>query len=1449
MRSISSSLASLQQETGRSLAYQVLKEDWFNKFYPTTSIPQNLLGLVDSEIPQSWASVGSNTFSFWGHDSNTGYSTHYWADFNGNITSSAVYAANACIRANYLNGGLYYADGNTITLKRIGSAASVSTGISFSNTSTLVRRCEAVCPVVSGAEVTSSTLFFAIGVYDFTEKLGTVAYFISKNGAITRLRNIVQFPLNTPYSQWYGFAKKASNFHAIATGTDEYLLVAQDTESGRVIGWTMNHGVESQPYTIVPIDPDLADITFTLSGLKKIGDLYYLTGMFSRNMSDGTKLYYNCYFRSADGKNWSVGERAHFVNAEPYPGSFDSDTTSKWMGYGKVYYTNPLANNVDITANLVEFDISQKSSEGDTFTAQFDTEVPSGTILTFKAGYLDDIGNSQLVQIGKFAVVSSSYSMGGGGKSLYSVNGVDFATGKLFNKIPLDIQRDSTVSAYSQIVNFNNLIAVLFPDKAVATASPLLHTGLNAPTIMYDGVRSGQDGIIYATAKFSAVTAYCQQSISLVFGMSDLSFNTIIFPRTSTWSKALADVGMRRSVLTTWDQESGMLPITDATKADWASPGSLTKFSNTAIAPVSDAWYDFAVRLNGDRIQLFIKRHATTASESVQYAYWTYLAEYRISSRQRKLWDDATYCGIALSTDVTSNKEWFAQSAYGDLAVQLTEAYEKTDFDGKNWTQGDFTRRINTAGEGWDGYNWSGNNVSVGADISKFIGPGGKLLDGMAVRIVCFEDSKSANHQYWGWVYSVNTSNNTITLTNDGKKVFTAPYSPAHATLYVPATKQDIFATIYSGYKTDTVFGVPVTTNNSVAKFPDSVGGRALLTTDATVFAPRYVDTDGITTYMRSGSPTSFIGFEQTTPIHTTYDAESETTNFWDVRSWRMLMQHGRFFKGAVADQGLPADGVFEVEDELIKYKEISFNKAGVYPSLGDTDTPITWCVIPTLYSSLNTGAANVQTLTTWTNGDGTYVGDDLSGSTGYLAEIISKDSSGISSIFEETAQYHVQSATAHSVTLDIPYPNSVIGAEPGKGDILVLSGRGWAGTRKALHPYDAVVKYYPSSVKLDSFIQLKHFSTARGLYNSTATDLIGTLACYGVFNAQIAYLGSLSSLGTVQSKLASDVADFECVYKGHVFSDRKIKFNFRDYYQLDVFGSYTNSRSQLVLELHAPNDPSIINPSPYRYLECVSVDVSDIDTFSDSSFAHELRVIVKGDFIQIEFQGQLIWRFKIKEHAGQSYLAGNVYVSASLGISNIFIYIPELGDEMESHIIDMGQGGREALGYIFSERYLKTRITPDGGMFVSRFQTRQTVPYTLGELIVDDPQEFGGIEVSGHTRVSGAEIGEALDSSQLRENGYQFDMGQNRLANTVSESVAIARTLLNRGIEYSYGNPISTHFFADLEVEDGIPVYYSNPGDVTGRQSIINTVVDSIRIVGSPISLSALYSLRKSYV
>jgi aspartokinase len=46
------------------------------------------------------------------------------------------------------------------------------------------------------------------------------------------------------------------------------------------------------------------------------------------------------------------------------------------MGYGKMYYTNPLSGNVDVTSHLIQFDISQKSSEGDTFTAEFDTDIP-----------------------------------------------------------------------------------------------------------------------------------------------------------------------------------------------------------------------------------------------------------------------------------------------------------------------------------------------------------------------------------------------------------------------------------------------------------------------------------------------------------------------------------------------------------------------------------------------------------------------------------------------------------------------------------------------------------------------------------------------------------------------------------------------------------------------------------------------------------------------------------------------------------------------------------------------------------------------------------------------------------------------------------------------------------------------------------------------------------------
>ena len=68
-------------------------------------------------------------------------------------------------------------------------------------------------------------------------------------------------------------------------------------------------------------------------------------------------------------------------------------------------------------------------------------------------------------------------------------------------------------------------------------------------------------------------------------------------------------------------------------------------------------------------------------------------------------------------------------------------------------------------------------------------------------------------------------------------------------------------------------------------------------------------------------------------------------------------------------------------------------------------------------------------------------------------------------------------------------------------------------------------------------------------------------------------------------------------------------------------------------------------------------------------------------------------------------------------------------------------------------------------------------------------------------------------------------------------------------GIEGSYSDVIDTHFYADLEVEDKVPIAYSNPGDIYNRQPSEAVVISKISINGSPNSLSAIYSFRKSYV
>lgn len=1167
-------------------------------------------------------------------------------------------------------------------------------GDPLADSSSLVRRCEAVCPTDGGVIV-------CIGTHDFTAGLSTLQFYLLPDASTAvQLNTLIQMPLTETYTNWYSVAKACSMVTAVYNAADDRIIVvASDQVHGRAVSFSIQNGVESALRPIVPVDPDASSITIRPYSLSVLGGVYYLTARFARTSSAQYTTGFDCYLTSADGVNWSFGERSFYIGGVDAKGTLlmrgDSPSVVVYAGNNAAWTAPPTklqssssALRTTITDYIADWSLSQVANGADKLTMTIVNPPTSGGdgVLTGDASvtrggviYLQSGQGATLADVGSYSIDQVDDAVSTDGRTALKVQARDAGSKRMIDtSFVLAMPFATRVTVSSQMAALASL-TIRTPAVGVAADSVngWTYSARNDPLIAYCDTDDSGDVLMKATVTATGSDAYHLASMGFVFGASDAGAGSVLLvPKTSSWDlgggapdrpvvRALslrgvdpadpdkADTGWNLSshVNSLW--QSVLDPLT-------SSVGGVRTAAIAAPAPrVNGAWsmtpgttYDLAARIAGRRVQLFAKARVTTAAGWANAATYSLIAEFLFDAQARRKQSGKNYAGLALSQDVWVDLPAFAASPYDDIEQSLTKA-------GNNAALNDFSMYSTTAQAQTDQ-----TKISVFSSAAYVVG--------QYIRLYSSAYGYSSRHQ--------------ISDINGGIITLTAAYASsipngANIDVYTLGDTSE-WGWADCGKRTATALGgTPVITDPLAEKKPRQVIGRAAFASDdSTAVSIRYVVCDGVRFSLRSGD----VNGSRTAWDYGANPIAQADDAFYSAGSvpnaWRAVFHHGFVFSGTPADVKLPDTGYLDVEDECIRYAPFTFYRRGMVQQR-------TWTLVPTYYAPLQAAATGTTTITNWKARTSTgVVGDDfgsIASPKGLLVEISSRNGGRINN----DKQYYVAQTTsvtpsagndaASYITLNTGYENSIAGTDTvtlaGNGDIAIVSGRGQFGTKKATHASGAPVRYSPRDVSTDGLtgalptIRVNAWDCFSGGYQSLEDMLRRMTAIAGLRNP--AFRNRFTSPASpvtrtlttsayalpLDSTLANFVLDARVHIPGNstnsggVISANSLKIGFRGYYMLYI-GQYATAADYAagrpgVLSVGLATTSTDISAASdgVRWLERAYVPLTDANiagavsgTSPNFTLAEDvtklvdLRVTAQNGLVSVEVNGAPVWTFNL---------------------------------------------------------------------------------------------------------------------------------------------------------------------------------------------------------------------------
>jgi hypothetical protein len=457
----------------------------------------------------------------------------------------------------------------------------------------------------------------------------------------------------------------------------------------------------------------------------------------------------------------------------------------------------------------------------------------------------------------------------------------------------------------------------------------------------------------------------------------------------------------------------------------------------------------------------------------------------------------------------------------------------------------------------------------------------------------------------------------------------------------------------------------------------------------------------------------------------------------------------------------------------------------------------------------------------------------------------------------------------------------------PAEFDFGVMSGRAQLGSTKNPHAIGQFISSYPvkhtgtmagsggypadydrdgglnDEFSLDAIkdaVRLYRSATFSGAYKSVRDNLFATTALSGarsVFKEKYAeitnsYVDTLQSLYTT-GNWSITLQARKSVNANANFKSAVIRFRASNPYYLTL-ESWTGGENRawegdanvrgLKLKLSYGSEGSNV-------LEEIVVPFLGMNV--NYNLTLPIVVSLSGDVLSVDALDENLWSFDFSQYTDG---ATSLYRTTIPGLVEIktldtqiacYWFSSELGDEVESTVVDRGAPASAAFSFLLNGRWVKTIISREGFLQHGRFFTRRSPfdfyntgastlrsRYTLTTQEVQNPQI-----AAGHVESSGAEFAEIIDDSWIRSNGYIFKEAQNRLLLTASDSRLESRLRIRAEKEANEHIMIVGHPTPAVQPEDAVS-WNSN-----GAQDY---VVDSHTIEVALASASSKLSCRKYY-
>ncbi len=1358
-------------------------------------------------------------------------------------------------------------------------------GITFggplADTATLVRRVEAVCPTDGGVIV-------CVGTHDFTNDLSTLKfYWLPDASTAILLDTIIQMPLTEAYTNWYSAAKYATYVCAIYDATNKAVrVVANAHPNGKAVEFSITGGVESMIAPVVPVEPLYGSGYFRASSVSKIGTLYYLCGRLTFSYSDGTSDAYDCYLTSSDATNWSLGERSFYLTSADCAGSLLADKAANPV---LIYYGgNLIAKSatatpaqgyntglqVDLTDRLQpDWRLGQVSNGPHKLNGTLENHdsaltasaiVKGGATLYFRCGQWGVTS-----PIGVYNLDNPAAGVTGMGRTPAKFAARDAANKAIVRHnalVSMDLWgRDvleSTLSTMSGLVvktATKDVLALdpslpIAPDLAdydviLSAANGLQSKALNNPLFAYADVADAPDMMLAATVTMPDTGAACAlRSVAFLLDVADDGTGTaIIIPSASSWNAGKTKPRLAKLNLRPVDAtlNTGGFNFDKRYQGLWysinaGSDAYLQALSELPSHYVSEPGFthaagairDYKVRRSGGRVQLYSKVHDYSVATCSTNAIYTLISEYLFS-------DDAALApfarcrpGLAVNTDAWALKTAFDHAAYGDQEIGLSSAADYHTFAG---TRSGTAQCDHTGG--------ADHLVNLGAGIGTsnfYVGQWVKTVSGGDVH-TWQVDSLSG-----GFVWAAAG----VTITNASSGTTIDVYIVEQDAYFGEAKSQPVYKTVTGG----TVFVDP----RPIKASKTLTGKAAFVGNDPSnsLYAPRWVDSDGVTHLLLSGSPLPPTG------LNAAWDATSPKVNS-DL--WKMILHHNAIFKGRASTlYGLPAAERMIVEQEIVRYGEESYTgHAEIFGT--PTTRPTAWITaIPTYYATPAPQTTPSMTiLNKWVGG--ARPGDELSAipnPAGMLIEITGRSSGGaagdVPNVYATGVTGGGTSANPGGVTIDTLPAGPILDT-----DFLIVSGRGQLGTKKAAHASDAAVCYYPAPISataaVASFVTVSRFDAYTGRYKSVEDWLTYLCALAGVRTvtfrnlmtgayATAPWTGAITAM-PANLPLVDTLADFVLDLQAHLDASAKLLIDFRGYYRLSI---YQPSAGAVIVGIQAPSSGLTADGNGLKWLECTpAITISPVNLCAAAADNVSLRVTAVGNLVGVEINGKPVWTFNLAQYMhtdGTSYQVltqGVIALSYSLPVAgnSASARVPELWDELQHISMAQGENTSATIKRLCDKYHVWSRPTVDGGLHFARFVVRDDAG-TLTKAIDDHTHESDDAQPVGHVQVSGAQTGGHVNETFILKDGYSFTALSNGDLETVQQARDVAQAKSRESVEYSQDEVVNALARLGPEVEDKVQLMYTPGGDAPA-QAAIDCVINALDWTRSKDKIVATYKLR----